>query len=245
MPKDPEVSRGGSQMLRHEVAHAGELAPTDEAAATAVAELIARHLGPAANVFHELVSETIHVDVHVVSPAEDDDAWTLYTTGMSDLPMSVPEGSDAPRFIELMLRLPASWQLSQEAFADERWYWPVRWLKMLARLPHEYRTFLGDGHTIPNGDPPVPIADTRFVGFVVGAPASLPDDDDVARTPDGKEIHLHAIYPLFADEMDFKLQRGWGELAERLGAADVTDVVDPARASVAGGAKGPARKRRR
>jgi Suppressor of fused protein (SUFU) len=109
----------------------------------------------------------------------------------------------------------------------------VRWLKLLARLPHTYRTWLGDGHTIPNGDPPQPLsAGSRFVGFVVGHAASLADDDEVARTASGKVIQLYAIYPLHADELTFKLERGWGELADRLAAADVSDVIEPDRRSV-------------
>ena len=35
-------------------------------------------------------------------------------------------------------------------------YWPYRMLKELARLPHEFDTFLWKGHTVPNGDPPQP-----------------------------------------------------------------------------------------
>jgi hypothetical protein len=33
------------------------------------------------------------------------------TSGMSDLPMSVPAGSDAPNFIELMMTVPGDWRL--------------------------------------------------------------------------------------------------------------------------------------
>ncbi|MBE7452093.1 MAG: suppressor of fused domain protein [Kofleriaceae bacterium] len=235
-----EVSRGGSEILRHQTsddAAAPGVAPTDVAAADAVAALVERHCGRAETVFHELVSAFVHIDVHVVPPdpaAGDDAAWTLFTTGMSDLPMTLPDDIPAPRFAELMLRLPASWTLAGEAASEERWYWPVRWLKLLARLPHEYRTWLGDGHTIPNGDPPRPFHDgCPFVGVVIGLPTSLPDDDEVARTAD-KDIHLYTPYPLHADELGLKLEQGWSVLAERLGAADVTDLIDVTRPSVAG-----------
>jgi hypothetical protein len=235
MSKD-EVTRGGSNVLRHQEAQASAAAATDEAAAHAVIALIERHCGAPTNVFHELVSETVHLDVHVVPPdpaAGEDGMWTLFTTGMSDLPMTVPAELQAPRYAELMVRLPASWQVSQEAFADPRWYWPVHWLKMLARLPHTYRTWLGDGHTIPNGDPARPLYEgSPFVGVVIGQPTSLPDDDDTAHAGE-KAIAILTPYPLYADELTFKLERGWGELVERLGAADVDDCIDPTRASVA------------
>ena len=51
-----------------------------------------------------------------------------------------------------MAALPGDWRLTADDFKDERWYWPVRQLKYLARLPHKHATWLGFGHTIPNGD---------------------------------------------------------------------------------------------
>ncbi|MDG4772986.1 hypothetical protein [Solwaraspora sp. WMMD792] len=38
----------------------------------------------------------------------------------------------------------------------------------MARLPHEYSTWIGDWHSVPNGDPPQPYAaGTPFAGVVV------------------------------------------------------------------------------
>ena len=36
---------------------------------------------------------------------------------------------------ELAIALPADWKLDQESMKDEKWYWPIRLLKSLARLP--------------------------------------------------------------------------------------------------------------
>ncbi len=240
-------------MSKDEVRAGGAVGPTDATAVDAVVALVARHLGAADHVFRDLESEPIPIDVHVVRPADADDAWTLFTTGMSDRPMQVPDGVDAPRSVELMVRLPATWPVlgelrpgepaPREVAVEARWHWPVRWLKHLARLPHTLQTWLGDGHTIPNGDPPQAVAPgVPFVGFVIGAPASLPEDDDVARPGDGNAIHLFAIYPLHPDELVFKLARGWGELADRLADAGVDDVIDLARPSVAKLVAAPARR---
>ena len=70
----------------------------------------------------------------------------------------VPEDAGAETRAELMIALPAEWKLADSQLEDERWYWPIRNLKALARLPHEYETWLGFGHTVPNGDPPEPYA---------------------------------------------------------------------------------------
>lgn len=122
----------------------------------AVEKHITHHLGEPATVFHELVSTTVHIDIHIV-PATAERPWvSLVTSGMSDLPMTVPEGMEEWKFAELMIRVPADWPLDQESFKNEAHYWPIRWLKQLARLPHEYQSWLCYGHSIPNGDPPSP-----------------------------------------------------------------------------------------
>jgi hypothetical protein len=187
-------------------------------------------VGQAEFVFHEIASDRVHLDVHIVAGAE---AFTLYTTGMSDLPMAVdPRASGAPMYAELMLRLPKTWRLSQEAFADDRWYWPVRWLKSLARLPHEYATWLGWGHTIPNGEPPGPVTPgSPFVGFIIGPPTSLTEAEATIAAA-GRSVALFAIYPLHADEMTYKLEHGTDALFDLLDAAVVTDEITPDRPSV-------------
>ena len=68
--------------------------------------------------------------------------------------MNVPDGWEDYRYAEMMICLPPDWNMDQRAWNDERHYWPIRLLKTLARLPHEYNTWLSDCHTMPNGDPP-------------------------------------------------------------------------------------------
>ena len=51
---------------------------------------------------------------------------------------------------ELVIALPADWKLNQESMQDERWYWPIRLLKALARLPIYNDTWLAWGHTMDN-----------------------------------------------------------------------------------------------
>ncbi|MEL6078928.1 suppressor of fused domain protein, partial [Stenotrophomonas maltophilia] len=73
-------------------------------------------------VLHEIISDLVHSDVHVV-PANDHCPYLrLDTSGMSDLPMTVPAEVDAyvPRNMEQMVTLPADWPISHDAFDDER-----------------------------------------------------------------------------------------------------------------------------
>jgi hypothetical protein len=42
---------------------------------------LAEHLGPVDHVFHEIVSETVHVDLFFVAPADERPRWTVVTWG--------------------------------------------------------------------------------------------------------------------------------------------------------------------
>ena len=54
---------------------------------------------------------------------------------------------------ELAIALPRDWKLDRDSMEDERWYWPVRLLKVLARLPGNNDTWLGWGHTMDHEEP--------------------------------------------------------------------------------------------
>jgi hypothetical protein len=202
-----------------------------ETADTIVAHM-ENHVGPVDHVFHEIVSELVHVDVHVVAPAPGRDYYTLFTTGMSEHPMTVPDAGSDPPFAELMIALPRTWKLTQADFKDERNYWPIRWLKVLARMPHRYATWLAWGHTIPNGDPPEPFApDTRMCSILITPPLLLDHDATHVTLPE-RTITLYALVPLHMEELQLKLDRGLDKLETLLDAHGVTELLDPQRSNV-------------
>lgn len=232
MTDSGDTSKSGAKILRHSASDA----PVDRAPAHADDERISEHvtaaIGPIEMVFHEIVSDLVHVDVHWVKATAERPFHVLVTSGMSARPMTTPEGSDVARFAELMVLLPAEWRLTEDAWRDERWYWPIRWLKTLARLPHEYRTWLGVGHTIPNGDPPSPFGPgTDLACMLVMKAISLPMEAQTATLADGSELELFTLYPLHEDEMRFKLEEGLDALLDAFDAAGVPDVVDASRPS--------------
>ena len=233
-----ERSPGGSRIYRHEhPAHAAEqrISGGDPELIDAIDEHLDRCFGEDDRwVFHELVSPTIHLDVHRVPPTESFPFQRLVTSGMAEAPMTVPEGLGETPFAELTIALPADWPMSQEAFADERVYWPIRVLKDLARLPHEYSTFLRYGHTIPNGNPPAPYADgTGLCCAFVAPPVAAPDEFAEMLVGDGGSVRILAVVPLYEDEMRLKLERGADALYDLFDEHGITDVVDPTRPSIA------------
>jgi hypothetical protein len=192
-----------------------------------------RHLGGAATVFHELLSDTIHLDVMVFPATAERPYHVLVTQGMSALPMTVPEGAEGLAYAELMVVLPPDWVIDGEDAKEERWYWPMRTLKSVARLPHLYETWIGFGHTIPNGDPPEPYDESTKQCCVMVSPSVMFGEDlHECRMSDQKVVHLYSLIPIYEDEMRFKLEHLSEALFEKMDARDVGEVIDPNRRSV-------------
>jgi ribosomal protein S27E len=210
-----------------------ELAIGDNENIEQIANHVECHFGKIATVFHEIISDLVHVDVHWVQPTGERPYHTLVTSGMSDRPMTVPEGAENLRYAELMLCLPAEWQISQEAFKDERYYWPVRLLKMLARFPHEYDTWLCFGHTIPNDDPPQPYAaNTKLCCALLLAPLLADQEFWSLKVNEEKTIRFYSLVPLYREEMEFKLKQGADPLLDKFGEHEVTELLDIKRKNV-------------
>jgi len=231
-----ERSAAGSIIYRHKVPESPPgYAEEDSAYLELVTGHVETHIGPVRNVFHEIVSTHIHLDILVVDPTPQRNFYTLVTCGMGMQPMTVPEGAEAYSYAELMLCLPAHWPMSEAAFQHEENYWPIRALKTIARIPHEYNTWLYLAHTIPNGDPAEPYGDnTKLSGAIISVPSTVPAAREffTLTAAPGKDVHFFSLLPLYKEEMDFKLNQGAEPLFEKLEAAGIDELLRPDRKNV-------------
>jgi hypothetical protein len=199
-----------------------------------IEEHIERHIGPIHMVWHELISDLIHLDVHHIKPTPERHVHTLVTSGMSDLPMSPPEEVADCKYAELLITLPAEWPVDEESFKDDRHYWPVHLLKWLARFPHEYETWLWLGHTVPNGNPPGPYhASAKFAGALLVPPITAPQEFHSFKCSPDKEVSFFSVVPLYQEEMDVKLRKGPDVLFDLFDKYGVNDVINTERKNVA------------
>ena len=60
---------------------------------------------------------------------------------------------------------------------------------------------------------------------------SMNEEFDELEISDEKSIIFHCLYPLYKEEMDFKLKKGSDALIEQFRKSQVTDVVDIKRAN--------------
>ena len=188
---------------------------------------IDQYFGNVENVFHELVSPDIHVDICVVPPSEERDYYTLVTMGMGAHRMNVPEELAEYKLerAELAIALPADWKLDQESMKDEKWYWPIRLLKSLARLPINCDSWLGHGHTVENRKP---FADnTKLCTATLIGPQDTEDGSEVCTLPGGEEVNFYQVIPLYEDELDYKLEHDVDALLNKM--RGISFVVNPTR----------------
>ncbi|MBE2319523.1 suppressor of fused domain protein [Solirubrobacter sp. CPCC 204708] len=228
---DDQYSAGGSRIYRHEEAAEPVLSGGDPDLIEAIDAHIERHLGEPEGVFHQALSPYVHVDIHVVMPTQERPMITLVTSGMSERPMDAP--SDDVSRAELVMALPPDWPIDHDAFDDERVYWPFRLLQNLAVLPHSFNTWLWFGHTVPNGDPPEPYAeDTQFCCALLFPVMTV--DEPFTRLEHGDHtVTFLGVYPLYADEMQLKLEQGTDALVDGFEALQLTERLQPGRASAA------------
>ena len=194
---------------------------------SAIEQHIKNTFGEFENVFHELVSPDIHVDICVVPPSEERDYYTLVTMGMGAHRMNVPEELAEYKLerAELAIALPADWKLVQESMQDERWYWPIRLLKVLARLPIASDTWLGFGHTMDNKENFA--ENTKLCAAILTGPQSTEEGGEVCTLPGGEEVNFYQVIPLYEDELDYKLEHDADALLDKM--AGISFVVNPTR----------------
>lgn len=215
-PKAVKVTEGGSSVYHYSEKENTEYRPP--VAYGKYSEEISKHfaaLFPDREeiVFHEIISDLVHIDVCIRKPNENRKFYVLYTTGMSDLPMTLPEGyqdREDLKYSELYLFLPESFNFGESyslvSDLDDKDSWIIHLVKYLARFPHEYSTWFGYGHTLPNGPQYAPLCDGTKMGGVVLSQGG--GDIECVNTDDGKKINLLMVIPAYQEEIEYKLKYG-------------------------------------
>ena len=126
---------------------------------------------------------------------------------------------------ELAIALPADWKLDQESMKDEKWYWPIRLLKVLARLPIASDTWLGFGHTMDNEDDFA--KDTKLCAAILTGPQDTEDGSEVCILPSGEEVNFYQVLPLYRDELEYKMAHDADALLDKMDG--ISFMVEPDR----------------
>ena len=238
--KKEEFSKGGSQIHRHEEQENQGFRPPADGGV--FAEEIISHFeelfpNRESFVFHEIISDLVHIDVNIMKPTPKDNFYVIYTTGMSDLPMNLPEeidNRDDLKYAELFMFMPNSWNpgetytISSDIPYED--YWAIQMIKFIARFPHEYKTWLGHGHTIPNGPDYEPfLNNSEMSGIVL---SELDENFSPLTVKNDAKVRFYMVVPVTRAETEYKLEHGMQALEKKFIENNLQLVIDMYRKSV-------------
>ena len=191
-----------------------------------VSEYIKQQYGEFDIVAHELVSPDIHCDIAIVPPTEDQPYYKLVTMGAGAFKMNIPEDlkSDVYERAEYVVFLPADWNLKSDKEED---YWPIRMLKSVARLPVRLNDWLYYRHTVNLTDDGSPVAENTGFNSCVLLVSFGKDNQPVEPLKlglFGKKVAFYQLFPLYQEELDFKLEHSFDELVDLI---DDEELYDP------------------
>lgn len=219
MAKDGVRAEDGADSPQH----------TDDGAPAAVAILahVREFIGAVDSVFHEFDAPGLAIDIHHVPPAAGRNVHTFVTTGMSDRPM--PAGSGV-RHAELVLSVPADWDMSEEALEHGPAAWPLELLRALGRLPHEHGVAFDfglctDDRALPFGE----AGDMGFSSVLLAPPVTVPDAFWCLDAGGGKVIDFFGVVLLYPEELAFARFEGVVALARKLDSMSVNEFAQPGR----------------
>lgn len=193
-------------------------------------------------VYHELVSDHMHIDVFCWAPTAQRNMWTMATVGMAAHKMRTSPGHEYYQHAELVITLPADWPSLDKVQAMPRskahqYFWPIRAMKEVARLPYLHDTWVGSGHTTQAGrGRRDTFRGSHFSGMLVAPIHSMPEQAMTLEV-EGSDIHLYGLYPLYAEELQFVLDQPYRgkthELYHRFISAGLHEGIFPQRERLA------------
>lgn len=188
---------------------------------------IEENFGKIENVLHEIVSPDIHCDILMVPPTEEVPYYKLITMGMGAYEMNVPgelKQYELER-AEMVVFLPPDWDIRSSKEED---YWPIRYLKVLARLPLLCDTWLGFGHTVSSDEENSPFANnTKFCSIMlVHALNNNYERLDNLRIKGKGKINFYQMIPLYLEELEYKQNKDAETLLGLFDEEDIMPVVN-------------------
>lgn len=162
-------------------------------------------------------------DIAVIDPDETRSYRTLITVGAGAYKMNIP--NDLKGMIdercELVMYLPPEWN-------PERCLWALSFMKTIADLPIERGSWSSYGHMFSGGKPLT--ADTKLCAAVLIEVQDAAAGAGKCSLSDGTNVCFYQLFPLYREEMEYKLRNGLGALIDKM--PHISAVVDLQRENV-------------
>jgi hypothetical protein len=228
---ETEKRPGGSGIIRHEAARTPRYGFSEHSTLEYIRQreaIYASLFGPPALVYDDALPGMLpHIDVYLHEPGfRGRPCYTLVTGGMSDRRMKLPADApaDLPARAELIFYLPAE-------HAPRREY--IDFLRVTARFPCDYDTWLSWGHTIPNGTPPRPIFPWAAFDTLLLLDSVVNPDNQLAEwlRLDGDPVQFLWVVPITPAEREYQRAHGTEGLLDVFQAVQHPPVFDERRSS--------------
>ncbi len=193
-----------------------------------ISDYITQQYGDFELVAHEMVSPDIHCDIVIVPPTDEQPYYKLVTMGAGAYKMNVPKEvkSDVSDRAEYVVFLPKDWNLESDKEED---YWPLRMLKTVARLPIWSDDWLGLRHTVNLTEDESPVAENTEFNSCTLVP-SVGKDGQLVKPLRfgffGKKVAFFQIYPLYQEELTFKMNHSFEELMDMIDDDDLFPLIN-------------------
>ncbi len=191
----------------------------------AVEDHLRPYFGEIERVFDPESPKVVHIDLHLFEATPEDEFRTFVTTGLAQRPMNVPSDVENPeeyRYAELLLHLPIDWPLEWGVTGDPSRFWPVEALSALADIPHSRESWIWGGHTMRNKDLEPYDTDTELCAAIVCPSFMMPDEAEVVKVEDGRNVVLLTVAFLYREEFDYCAANGSEAFFDRVEASGLS-----------------------
>lgn len=171
-------------------------------------QFIKEQFGDYDEVFHEIVSDRMHLDIIVIPPTKDENYYKLVTMGMGAYKMNVPKKFKKCNLerAELVICLPPDWNVKSNKEED---YWPIRQLKSLARIPMNNNTFICEGHTISSDANNTPYdKTTKFCSMLLISILNKEEKYIEMEFNKDEKINFYQLFPIYKEELMYIRKNG-------------------------------------
>ena len=173
-----------------------------------VSEYIKQQYGDYELVAHEKLSPDIHCDIVIVPPSEEQPYFKLVTMGAGAYKMNIPK------------------EYKSKVCDRAEYWWPIRMLKTVARLPIRTDDWLFYSHTVELTDDGKPLAEnTKFNSCVLLVSRGKNQYVKPFKLGRGKKVAFYQLYPLYQEELEYKVENSFYDLMDKVDEEELNNQV--------------------
>lgn len=190
---------------------------------------VKEQFGDFKEVFHEIASPDVHLDVLLIEPTKEKPYYMLVTEGAGAYKQNVPREYSKydMDYAEYIIYLPPAWNIKSN---ESRFYWPIGELKKIARLPINTNSWLATGHTIHSNEAMTSVdASTEQNSFILVGEVDKEGRSAVLKMKSGKHINFYILMPLYQEELEFEMTNGWDAFVKKVPDDYLPPVINPTR----------------